>query len=174
MKTTTLELETKNHLEELYQRFLNDEKIKRMLDIPMHRGSNCYIHSFKVAKLAIKRALRRKKKHLALENILVAGILHDYYLYNWRNNHDYRKKHARKHPYVASENAGKDFGINNEIKRIIETHMWPINFSDFPSSTEARIVNNADTSIAFKEAMTSIKYKMKRKQKDLEFISHLF
>ena len=42
--------EEKKHLEELYQKFLNDEKIKRMMQVPMHRGSNCYLHSFKVAK----------------------------------------------------------------------------------------------------------------------------
>ena len=72
--------EEKQKLEQTYQSFLNDPKILRMKDIPMHRGSNCYIHSFKVAKLAVKRALRHKKGNLY--TILTASILHDYYLYD--------------------------------------------------------------------------------------------
>ena len=49
--------ERKQELEDIYQSFLHNEKILKMKEISMHRGSNCYIHSFKVAKLAIKRAL---------------------------------------------------------------------------------------------------------------------
>ena len=71
--------EDRKNLEAIYQSFLNDEKIIKMKDIPMHRGSNCYIHSFKVAKLAVKRALRHKKGNLY--TILTASILHDYYIY---------------------------------------------------------------------------------------------
>ena len=66
--------EEKSKLEGIYQRFLNDEKILKMKEISMHRGSNTYIHSFKVAKLAIKRALKRRKK-LDLESILIAFSL---------------------------------------------------------------------------------------------------
>ena len=72
----------KAQLEEIYQAFLNDERILKMKEISMHRGSNCYIHSFKVAKLAIKRALRHRKGNLY--TILIGAILHDYYLYDWR------------------------------------------------------------------------------------------
>ena len=46
--------------------------------------------------------------------------------------------------------------------------MWPINFKCFPKTVEARIVNNADTYVAFKEAMTSKIYKAKRIEKKLE------
>ena len=74
----------KQELEDVYQSFLHDERILRMKDIQMHRGSNCYIHSFKVAKLAIKRALRHNKGDLYV--ILLGAILHDYYLYDWRKD----------------------------------------------------------------------------------------
>ena len=71
-------IEDKNRLEELYQSFLKDEKILRMKDISMHRGSNCYLHSFKVAKKAIKKSLNRKD--INLEVVLIGAVLHDYYL----------------------------------------------------------------------------------------------
>lgn len=164
--------ETKKQLEEIYQRFLNDEKIKRMEEIPMHRGSNCYYHSFKVAKKAIKHALRHKKVNL--EVVLVASILHDYYLYDWRKNRELLKHHGQNHPYIAAKNAERDFGIDEVIKRAIEEHMWPINIENFPHTKEARIVSVADKMVSSCEAMTSIKYKAKRKEKYLKYIQHLF
>ena len=56
----------KQELEDIYHSFKENEKIQRMKQVPMHRGSNCFLHSFKVAKLAIKRALRNKKVDLKL------------------------------------------------------------------------------------------------------------
>ena len=168
-----ISLEEKERLEEIYYSFLNDSKIDMMKDVSMHRGSNCYLHSFQVAKLAIKRALRRKHK-LDLESILIASVLHDYYLYDWRKDKSLLKKHGSRHPYIACNNAKRDFNINDKVASIILSHMWPINFKRFPKTVEARIVNNADTHVAFKEAMTSKIHKAKRIEKKLEFISELF
>ena len=165
--------EEKERLENIYQQYFHDPKIQRMKNIGMHRGSNSYIHSFKVAKLAIKRALRHKKK-LDLESILVAAILHDYYLYDWRDNKALRKKHARRHPFIAAENAKRDFNISDFVAEIIKSHMWPINFRLFQRTTEARIVGNADNSVATKEALTSRRYKGKRLVKSMEYIQNLF
>ena len=139
----------------------------------MHRGSNTYVHCFKVAKIAIKRALRRKRR-LNLEAVLIASILHDYYLYDWRIDKSKKKHHAKNHPFIASENAKRDFDIEEFASKIIEEHMWPINFKSFPDTTEARIVNNADNSIAFLEVLTSIKYKSKRMDKYYNSIQKLF
>lgn len=168
-----LSLEEKKKLEDIYQKFLHDDKILKMKDVNMHRGSNTYIHCFKVAKLAIKRALRRKRR-LNLEAILIASILHDYYLYDWRKDRSKKKHHAKNHPFIASENAKRDFDIEEFTSEIIEEHMWPINFKNFPKTTEARIVNNADNSIAFIEVLTSIKYKSTRMEKYIKSIQQLF
>ena len=138
----------------------------------MHRGSNCYIHSFKVAKLAIKRALRHKRGDLYI--ILVGSILHDYYLYDWRIDRDKMKKHLSSHPYTAAENALRDFGISEEIQKVIKSHMWPVNFTDFPKSKEARIISNADKAIYLKEIFCSKRYKKKREAKYYQEISKLF
>ena len=167
-----LTIEEKQELEDIYQEFLHNEKIQRMKSIPMHRGSNCYIHSFKVAKLAIKRALRHKKGNL--KTILIASILHDYYLYDWRREKDKRRKHLSRHPQIAIKNAEMDFVIDDKIKRIIKTHMWPINIKDFPNTKEARIVMFADKSVATAEALTNKKFKHNREEKYLNFISQLF
>ena len=164
--------ERKKELEDIYQSFLHDEKIANMKNISMHRGSNCYIHSFKVAKLAIKRALRHKECNL--EIVLLGSILHDYYLYDWRIERDKMKHHLSSHPHTAAENAARDFGIHEPIKKVIESHMWPINIKNFPDSTEARVISLADKTICLKEAMCSKAYKKKREQKYLKQIDSLF
>ena len=139
----------------------------------MHRGSNCYEHSFKVAKKAIKHSIRYHKK-VNLEAVLIGAILHDYYLYDWRSDRSKKKKHARNHPYIASANAEKDFQMSKKVKKIIESHMWPINPKEFPTTKEARIVSIADKGVTIAEASTSAKYKEKKREKYLEYISHLF
>ncbi len=168
-----LSLEEKERLESIYKSYLNNEKILKMKEVSMHRGSNTYLHSFRVAKLAIKRALRRKK-HLDLESILIASILHDYYLYDWRKDKSKKKHHAKNHPFIASTNAKRDFDISDKVCKIIEEHMWPFNFKCFPNTKEARIVNNADNTVAFKEVLTSIKHKKKRMNKYMDKIQTLF
>ena len=164
--------EQKKQLEDIYQSFLHDEKILKMKDISMHRGSNCYIHSFKVAKLAIKRALRHNKGNLYI--ILLGAILHDYYLYDWRKDRSKMNHHLSEHPYVAAENAERDFGIHAPIKKVIQSHMWPVNFSEFPKTKEARIISNADKTIYLREIVCSKRYKQKREEKYYRQIAKLF
>lgn len=168
----TLSLEEKRRLEDLFNSFKVNENILKMKDIPMHRGSNCYIHSFRVAKLAIKKASKRKGYNL--ENILIAAILHDYYLYDWRTNKALKKKHGKRHPIVANENAKKDFNISKEISEIILSHMWPLTPRFFPKTKDARLVNSCDNIIATKEMFTSIAFKKKRMESYYSNISVLF
>lgn len=164
--------EKKRELEEIYQSFLKDERILKMKDISMHRGLNCYLHSFRVAKVAIKRALRHKKGNLV--TILLASILHDYYLYDWRVDRSKMKHHMSSHPYTAAKNAGKDFGICEPVKKAIESHMWPVNFKNFPKTKEARIISNADKTVYLREIVCSKSHKAKRIKNYYKEIKYLF
>ena len=165
-------IEEKERLEKLYQSFLNDEKILRMKDISMHRGSNCYIHCFKVAKRAVNKSLN--KKDINLEVVLIGAILHDYYLYDWRKDRSKLKKHAKNHPSIAIENAIRDFNISNDVQKVIKSHMWPINIKEYPNTKEARIVSLSDKAVTIRESLTSKKYKQRKREKHLSYISHLF
>ena len=162
----------KERLENLYQSFLKDEKILRMKDISMHRGSNCYIHSFKVAKKAVKKSLNRK--NVNLEVVVLGAILHDYYLYDWRKDRSKLKKHGKNHPVVAIENAMRDFSISEEVKKVIKSHMWPLNIKEYPKSKEAKIVSISDKAVTIGESLTSKKYKQRKREKYLSYISRLF
>ena len=162
----------KNKLEKIYQTYKNNPLIIKMKEIPMHRGSNCYIHSFKVAKLAIHKAI--KKKGYNLENILIASILHDYYLYDWRLDHKLRKKHGSRHPLIAESNAKRDFDISEEISEIIKTHMWPLTPKYRPKTKEAKLVNYVDDIVATKEFLSCKRHKKKKEAIYLKQIENLF
>ena len=161
----------KERLEELYQSFLHDERVLKMQEFIIHRGTNCYLHSFKVTKLAIHRAIDEGLID-ELETILIACVLHDYYLYSWGETH--RKHHGRDHPLIASENAKRDFNIPSEVVDIINSHMWPLNKKYKPKTRAAKIVSKADKDVAFKEFMTTKKRKIRNLERDLAYISHLF
>jgi len=167
--------EQKDELEAIYQFYLNNENVKRMNEIQMHRGSSCYIHSFRVAKLCVKKAARYQRYTFEdLKNILVASILHDYYLYDWREHHELRKKHGRRHPLVACANAIRDFNIPVEVQDIIKSHMWPLTPKLYPKTKEAKLVNRMDNHIATREGLTFRAFKRKRHEKYMNMISHLF
>ena len=166
--------EQKEKLESIYQSFLNDEKILRMKEFSMHRGSNCYEHTFKVVKRAIHHVEISSKKNINSEVVLVGAILHDYYLYDWRVDRSKLKGHAKHHVQIALENASKDFDISKEVKEVIGTHMWPINIKNYPKSREAKIVSINDKMVALCEALTSKRYKNKHRENYLKRISRLF
>ena len=169
---THLSNEQIKELEELYNKLLNDPLILKMKEIPMHRGSNCYIHSFKVVKLCVKRALRRKGYNL--KSLIIASALHDYYLYDWRVEREKRKHHGGRHPLIAEANAKRDFNISEDVSHMIKTHMWPLTPSLFPKTKEAKMLNYVDDVIATREFFTCAKHKKKKESKYLDYISHLF
>ena len=162
----------KQKLEAIYQNLLHDERILKMKEIPMHNGSNCYLHTFKVVKGCFKRAIR--KKDIDYETLLYACVFHDYYLYDWRKHKEFRKGHGKNHPQISINNAKKDFQISDAAAEIISSHMWPINFKNFPHSKEAKILCDVDTMVATGEFLTSKKHKAKKEAKYLEEISRLF
>ena len=162
----------KKELEELYQSFLTNPLIQKMKDIPMHRGSNCYKHSFKVAKIAIGRVKNNTKYNL--KNLLISCILHDYYLYDWRKHHELKKKHGSRHPLIAIENARRDFQISDEVADIIRSHMWPLTPKYFPKTREAKLLNWIDDVVATREFLTCKKHKIKHQDRYDKFISKLF
>ena len=163
MKTESkIDEKIKQELEEIYLFYFNDERIKSMRNIPMHFGSNCYFHSFKVAKYAIKVAIKREGYNL--KDLLVASILHDYYLYDWRKDKEKKKKHGKNHPKIAAENAKRDFGISDSVVEIMIAHMWPLTPKNYPKSKEAKLLNRADNVIATREFLSNTKHKKKKEQ----------
>ena len=163
----------KEALEKTYQYYLHNEAVLKMKEIPAHIGSNCYIHTFKVVKQVMKKAVK-SKKDLDLENLLIAAIFHDYYLYDWRKTKDRPHPHGKYHPRISAENAKRVFNISEEAQRLIKSHMWPFNFFNPPKGKEAWLLCNVDTWVALVECLVSRKKKAKREKEYLDYISTLF
>ena len=150
----------KNRLEGRDQNFLHHPLVEKMKEVPMHRGSNCYMHSFRVARKAVKLGLKKRKVNL--EAILTAAILHDYYLYDWRVDRSKKRHHGQRHPYIAAEQAKRDFEVDELIQTIIKSHMWPMNFKEYPKTKEAKVLSLCDKGVALREALCSKRHKTKR------------
>ena len=80
----------------------------------------------------------------ALPIYLVRGaLLHDLFLYNWRDINASAQEHLEMHPRVALENAKKITDVSVVMEDVIVNHMWPLGNAK-PKSKEAWIVQASD------------------------------
>lgn len=92
-----------------------------------HHDDTIYNHSLKVALIAY-----RIGKYLNLDYRAIArgGLLHDFFLYDWRNHSlpelAKEKFHGLEHPAIALKNAERHFQIGTLERDIILRHMWPL------------------------------------------------
>ena len=83
-----------------------------------------------------------------------AGLLHDFYLYDWRKNKQPEGRHAKAHPIVAVRNAKSITKLNRIEEDCILRHMWPLTFVP-PKYLESIIVSFADKYCACFEIITN-------------------
>lgn len=130
---------------------ISTDKFKKMKEIKQHRYTNCYEHSINVAT---KCFIYAKKMGLKIDVIsLVRGaLLHDFYLYDWRENRKRHLNHSFVHPKVSLENARGEYGDLNKIEEdIILSHMWPVTLFKFPKYKESCLVCFSDKICALEE-----------------------
>lgn len=146
------------YLDELVQ----NKYIQAMKFFIHHTKWTVLEHSIHVARKAILNA--SKKKDVDYQSLVRGCLLHDFYLYNWRDHEEYHKPHLKKHPQIAFENASKVFGDINDIeKEIITRHMWPVNAKGKIKHKETKICIMADKSCSIKEALSFWKKNNKTK-----------
>jgi len=148
MKITQKEYDdVKNTISEI----IKTEKFRSMKDIKQHRFTNCYEHSINVATRCFIYAKRMNLK-IDVVSLVRGALLHDFYLYDWREDKKKHSKHGFVHPRIALENARKEFGELNKIEEdIILSHMWPLNFFKIPKYKESYLVCFSDKICAMEE-----------------------
>lgn len=96
-----------------------------MKKFPHHCDTDCYQHCMNVAyyNYQICKVLRLDARAAAR-----AGMLHDLFLYDWREHAAKTgdRFHGLTHPKVALRRAEKYFDLNDMEKDIILKHMWPL------------------------------------------------
>ncbi|PKM51828.1 MAG: phosphohydrolase [Firmicutes bacterium HGW-Firmicutes-7] len=117
-----------------------------------HHKDSVFKHSLLVSYLSYKIA---KKFQLDYISIARGGLLHDFFLYDWRiegklNKKSFMKKHGFTHAKEAFDNATRFFDINDIEKDIILKHMFPLNLPP-PKTFESCIVTMVDKYVALVE-----------------------
>jgi uncharacterized protein len=133
---------------------INHPYVLQMKNYRQHYTTSCYDHCIEVAYWSY---LYCKKHNLDYVSVARAAILHDLFLYDWRNSKKLlglSKFHAFIHPEIAFNNALKICTLNSKEKDIILKHMWPVTFFQFPKYKESYIITITDKLSALKSFYT--------------------
>ena len=152
MKLSTLEQEK---FDELSKDLLNNEDVLKMQDFIQHGKVTTYSHCVDVAKTAL-HLNNLLKLNADEKTIIEAGLLHDFYLYDWHDSSvkvPLFKMHGFTHARKASENAKVIINTDDKVCKAICSHMWPLTLRDIPLSKEAWLLCIADKICATKETV---------------------
>lgn len=84
-----------------------------------------------------------------------AGLMHDLFFYDWRDDDQSGRAHAAGHPKIALENAKNVCELNRVEEDIILKHMWLVTAAP-PRYREGYIVTFVDKYCAVREITMSI------------------
>ncbi len=138
------------HLREM----TGDPRIRQMKNYEQHTVSTTYDHVCHVARMSnriVQRMPAGLRRSVSEQELLRGALLHDYYLYDFRENPMSAYRHGTSHAELALENASEEFDLTEREKGIIYSHMWPLNLTHLPRSKEAWIVTLADKICAIQE-----------------------
>lgn len=82
--------------------------------------------------------------HIDESSLIIGAYLHDFYLYDWHENGYIGRFHGLTHPEAALKNAESRYSLNDKVKNIIISHMWPLTIRNYPKYRESIIVCLAD------------------------------
>lgn len=147
----------------LVQDLISNETVQKMKNYRQHYNTSTYEHCFYVAYISYKIC---KKLGLDYKAAARGGILHDLFLYDWRNSKkalNLERSHAFIHPKIAFKNASELFNLTKKEKDIIVKHMWPVTLA-LPKYPESFIVTFVDKYSALCESFTFYNSFLRRKR----------
>ena len=131
---------------------VEDAAVQSMRLLPQHRsGVSCYHHS-----LLVSYASWRVCTWLGLDARAAArgGLLHDFYLYNWRDKASHPGiRHGRENPEIALRNARARFFLTWREADIIRSHMFPYTPTKVYRCLESAVVSTMDKLCAAAELL---------------------
>ena len=143
-----------------------NSKIKEMKKYRHHFDTSCYSHCFRVADCCYAAA---KKLNLDYKSLTRAAMMHDFFLYDWREprKHEVKgffNKHAFVHGQISYRHANRIFGISKKERDIIENHMWPVTLK-LPKYKETYLITLIDKYCATVESLNGIRRRKKEKER---------
>lgn len=119
---------------------LRNDQVQEMRKFIHHGYTDCLNHSMQVSYMAYRIGKKFNLDHVALAR---AGMLHDFYLYDWHIKGDRKGLHGLTHAQTALENAEMHFDLSPMERDIIKRHMWPLNIG-VPRYKESVVMMFAD------------------------------
>ena len=141
--------------EALIKDLLAHKDIQSMAGFRHHGKITCLDHSLAVSYLAFQLA---KKLSWDEQSVARAGLLHDFYLYDWHHKKNRKGLHGFTHAKTSLANANHRFKLNAIEQDIIKTHMWPMNPA-LPRYKESFLVCLVDKLLALAETIKLINAK---------------
>jgi uncharacterized membrane protein/HD superfamily phosphodiesterase len=162
-----LEMEGRKPFEKEYYETVEDilshEEFLKLKDY-FHHNSSIYSHVHDVAYFSYRIC---KYFKLDYRSAARGALLHDFFLYDWRNHDEpdlaRNKFHGLAHPTIAVVNAKKHFSINDIEEDIIKKHMWPLTLVP-PKYKESYIVSFADKYLSSREFINEYKKRISQFQ----------
>lgn len=122
---------------------LESDSVNKMKRYRQHYDVSTFEHCLSVSYISYKICKKLKLDYVSMAR---AALLHDLFLYDWRDHGVYKKltdKHVFTHPKCALENAKKITSLNAKEEDIILKHMWPITVK-LPKYKESYIITLID------------------------------
>lgn len=146
-----------NDFSDIIRPLIENETVLQMKNFRQHYETTCFDHCLTAAYYCYCIC---KKYHLDYKSATRAAMLHDLFLYDWRERQSDRKGlHAFTHGKTACENACKLFNLNDKEKDIIIKHMWPVTIA-FPKSFEGFVLTFVDKYCAMSESFEILKSRL--------------
>jgi len=121
-----------------------------------HGTTTVLKHSRNVAYNSLILAKKLEEKFnlkFDYNTLIIGAFLHDFFIYDWHKKESGHRLHGYMHPKIASKNALEICNVDNNVCKIIKTHMWPLTITKIPASREAIIVCMVDKYIALIETL---------------------
>lgn len=132
------------HVDKDYLKIVNPilrhDQVQEMRKFMHHGYVDCLSHSIQVSYMAYRIG---KKFKLDYEALARAGMLHDFYLYDWHIKGDRQGLHGFTHAETALANANHHFNLSDMEQDIIKRHMWPLNIG-MPKYKESLVMMLTD------------------------------
>lgn len=128
---------------------LSHPLVRSMENYIQHGDTDCLQHCINVSYNSYLICRRLNLDYAAASR---AGLLHDFFLYDWHTNNG-EKLHGLSHPRIALQNAGKHFELNRRERDIILKHMWPLTITP-PQYPETMVVIMVDKYCALTETVS--------------------
>lgn len=144
---------TKNiEFQDIIKNLIENKTVREMENYRQHFNTSCFEHCYVASYYCYKIC---KLLKLDYKSAARGAMLHDLFLYDWREKGNHSGFHAFTHGKTAYENASKIFELNKIEKDMIIKHMWPVTIS-FPRYLETFILTFVDKYCATRESFEDL------------------